>query len=60
LKAATVTKLTRNLFLAIVVPLLSYLYLRRLAAQGAGDGGKTIVMLLKQWPQDARVAEFRG
>jgi uncharacterized integral membrane protein (TIGR00698 family) len=28
LKAATVTKLTRNLFLAVVVPLLAYLYLR--------------------------------
>ncbi|MCS7243673.1 MAG: putative sulfate exporter family transporter [Candidatus Calescibacterium sp.] len=27
-KAATVTKLTRNLFLAIVVPLLAFLYLR--------------------------------
>ncbi|MFN7019134.1 MAG: YeiH family protein [Fimbriimonadales bacterium] len=40
LKAATVTKLTRNLFLAVVVPMLSYLYLRRMAAQGAGDGGK--------------------
>ncbi len=40
LKAATVTKLTRNLFLAVVVPLLSYLYLRRMAAQGEGDGGK--------------------
>jgi uncharacterized integral membrane protein (TIGR00698 family) len=40
LKAATVTKLTRNLFLAVVVPMLSYLYLRRMAAQGEGDGGK--------------------
>ncbi len=29
LKAATVTKLTRNLFLAVVVPLLALLYLRR-------------------------------
>ncbi|MCI2430131.1 putative sulfate exporter family transporter [Candidatus Acetothermia bacterium] len=29
LKAATVTKLTRNLFLAVVVPLLTFLYLRR-------------------------------
>ena len=33
LKAATVTKLTRNLFLAVVVPLLSYLYLKRQARQ---------------------------
>jgi uncharacterized integral membrane protein (TIGR00698 family) len=32
LKAATVTKLTRNLFLAIVVPLLAFLYLRRQAS----------------------------
>lgn len=31
LKAATVTKLTRNLFLAVVVPLLAFLYLRRQA-----------------------------
>lgn len=46
LKAATVTKLTRNLFLAIVVPMLSYLYLRRMAAQGAGDGGKISIAKL--------------
>ncbi|MCS6918450.1 MAG: putative sulfate exporter family transporter [Fimbriimonadales bacterium] len=46
LKAATVTKLTRNLFLAIVVPLLSYLYLRKLAAQGGGDGGKISIAKL--------------
>lgn len=46
-KAATVTKLTRNLFLAIVVPLLSYLYLRNQAATGNGEGGKiSIVKLL--------------
>lgn len=38
LKAATVTKLTRNLFLAVVVPLLSYLYLRRLAQQEGSEG----------------------
>lgn len=35
LKAATVTKLTRNLFLAIVVPLLAFLYLRRQGGTGA-------------------------
>ncbi len=46
LKAATVTKLTRNLFLAVVVPLLSYLYLRRMAAQGEGDGGKISIAKL--------------
>ncbi|MFN3689425.1 MAG: YeiH family protein [Fimbriimonadales bacterium] len=46
LKAATVTKLTRNLFLAVVVPMLSYLYLRRMAAQGAGDGGKISIAKL--------------
>lgn len=34
LKAATVTKLTRNLFLAIVVPLLAFLYLRRQVSTG--------------------------
>ncbi len=33
LKAATVTKLTRNLFLAVVVPLLSFLYLRQSAGE---------------------------
>ncbi|OYT69295.1 MAG: hypothetical protein CFK49_04255 [Armatimonadetes bacterium JP3_11] len=46
LKAATVTKLTRNLFLAVVVPMLSYLYLRRMAAQGEGDGGKISITKL--------------
>ncbi len=33
-KTATVTKLTRNLFLAIVVPLLSFLYLRNQISDG--------------------------
>lgn len=36
LKAATVTKLTRNLFLAVVVPLLALLYLRRQAGSHGG------------------------
>ena len=36
LKAATVTKLTRNLFLAIVVPMLAFLYLRQQSHQGGG------------------------
>lgn len=40
LKAATVTKLTRNLFLAVVVPLLSYLYLKRQARQEGASGTK--------------------
>jgi uncharacterized integral membrane protein (TIGR00698 family) len=40
LKSATVTKLTRNLFLAVVVPLLSYLYLRRQMLAGNGTGSK--------------------
>ncbi len=44
LKAATVTKLTRNLFLAIVVPLLAFLYLRRQVATETGVGIK------KLWP----------
>lgn len=46
LKAATVTKLTRNLFLAVVVPMLSYLYLRRMATQGEGDSGKISIAKL--------------
>lgn len=37
LQAATVTKLTRNLFLAVVVPILSFRYLRK---NGSGNGGK--------------------
>ena len=36
-QAATVTKLTRNLFLAVVVPLLAILYHRRRAAHGAAS-----------------------
>jgi len=46
LKAATVTKLTRNLFLAVVVPLLSYLYLRNQMAAGNGASGKINVAKL--------------
>lgn len=46
LKAATVTKLTRNLFLAIVVPLVSYLYLRKQAQEGNGDGSKVSIAKL--------------
>ncbi|MFN4180532.1 MAG: YeiH family protein [Armatimonadota bacterium] len=34
LKAATVTKLTRNLFLAVVVPFLSFLYLKQVSTNG--------------------------
>lgn len=45
LKAATVTKLTRNLFLALVVPLLAYLYLRGNAAEHGG-GKISIAKLL--------------
>ncbi|MCS7310865.1 MAG: putative sulfate exporter family transporter [Armatimonadetes bacterium] len=37
-QAATVTKLTRNLFLAVVVPLMAFYYLRRQQANGEGDG----------------------
>jgi len=36
LKVATVTKLTRNLFLAVVVPALAYIYLRR-ASRESGE-----------------------
>ncbi len=46
LKAATVTKLTRNLFLAIVVPLVSYLYLRRMAVQEGGQASKVNIAKL--------------
>ncbi len=46
LKAATVTKLTRNLFLAVVVPLLSYLYLRRQALQEGEQAKVNIWKLL--------------
>ncbi|GBD00188.1 hypothetical protein HRbin17_02726 [bacterium HR17] len=52
LKAATVTKLTRNLFLAVVVPLLSFLYLRQ------GSGGEVKVEVTKLLP--AFVSGFIG
>ncbi|HWP37399.1 MAG TPA: putative sulfate exporter family transporter [Gemmatimonadales bacterium] len=45
LKAATVTKLTRNLFLAAVVPLLSFLYLRKQTGS-AGEGTRVSVAKL--------------
>ncbi len=35
LKSATVTKLTRNLFLAVVVPMLAFLYLQRQSQGGS-------------------------
>jgi uncharacterized integral membrane protein (TIGR00698 family) len=44
LKVATVTKLTRNLFLAVVVPVLAFLHARRLGRTGTG-GGIRIVSL---------------
>lgn len=47
LKAATVTKLTRNLFLAVVVPLLAYLYLRNQAVQ---SGEQTQISIAKLLP----------
>ncbi len=37
-QAATVTKLTRNLFLAVVVPLMAFYYLRQQSRSGQGDG----------------------
>jgi len=46
LKAATVTKLTRNLFLAVVVPLVALLYLKRQAASPAGEMGVSVKKLL--------------
>lgn len=42
LKAATVTKLTRNLFLAAVVPLLAFQYLRRQNQTGTAGGGSKV------------------
>lgn len=42
LKAATVTKLTRNLFLAVVVPLLAFYYVRRQSASGLHGTGVSV------------------
>ncbi len=47
LQVATVTKLTRNLFLAAVVPLLSYLHLRQAEHQ---DEGRVRVSPLELFP----------
>lgn len=47
LQAATVTKLTRNLFLAIVVPLLAYYYMRR---RDRSSGTKEKIKVLKLIP----------
>ncbi len=41
LRVATVTKLTRNIFLAAVIPLLTWLHVRSTQAQGAGAKKKT-------------------
>ncbi len=49
LKAATVTKLTRNLFLAAVVPLLAFQYLRRQNQTGTA-GGDSKVKISKLFP----------
>ncbi len=46
LKAATVTKLTRNLFLAVVVPMMAYFYLRRQAQQEGSQSKVSIAKLL--------------
>jgi uncharacterized integral membrane protein (TIGR00698 family) len=46
LKAATVTKLTRNLFLAVVVPLLAYLYLRRQMVQTGESSSRVAITKL--------------
>lgn len=43
LKAATVTKLTRNLFLAVVVPLLALFYLKRQATSPASVSVKKLL-----------------
>jgi uncharacterized integral membrane protein (TIGR00698 family) len=37
---AIVTKLVRNVFIAIVVPLMAYLYARRVASRGGAGGAK--------------------
>ena len=41
LRVATVTKLTRNIFLAAVIPLLTWLHVRSTQAQGGGAKKKT-------------------
>jgi uncharacterized integral membrane protein (TIGR00698 family) len=46
LKSATVTKLTRNLFLAVVVPLLAYLYLRRQMVQTGESSSRVAITKL--------------
>jgi len=50
LKAATVTKLTRNLFLAAVVPLLAFYYLRRQSQTGMAGGSDSKVKIAKLFP----------
>ena len=48
-QAATVTKLTRNLFLAVVVPLMAFFYLRQQRrAEQSGEGSQ--VNILKLFP----------
>ncbi len=48
-QAATVTKLTRNLFLAIVVPLMAFYYVRQQRASGQSEDNAR-VSILKLFP----------
>jgi uncharacterized membrane protein YadS len=48
-QAATVTKLTRNLFLAVVVPLMAFYYLRQQRASGQSEDDAR-VSILKLFP----------
>jgi uncharacterized integral membrane protein (TIGR00698 family) len=41
LDVATVTKLVRNVFMALVIPFMAYYYARKVAQQGEGAGKKT-------------------
>lgn len=45
LRVATVTKLTRNIFLAVVIPLLTWMHMRSNAAIGAGGIGAVTTLV---------------
>ena len=46
LRVATVTKLTRNLFLAVVIPLLTWMHIRSQKASGSGGVGTVSTTLV--------------
>ena len=45
LRVATVTKLTRNIFLAVVIPLLTWMHMRSSAAVGSGGVGAVTTLV---------------